>query len=111
MRDFDATCLTLVEQLSGKEIQKMREDAGVSQEIFARYLNVKERGEKKPPGPVPQAPISHQSQRPGGHRLNPHAQDHEAMKEMTLASSTRTPCATSMPPASRSLNACPRTRS
>jgi putative transcriptional regulator len=58
MRDFDATCLTLVEQLSAKEIQKMREAAGVSQAIFARYLNVKtklvsewERGEKKPSGP------------------------------------------------------------
>ena len=58
MRDFDATCLTLVEQLSAKEIQKMRENAGVSQAIFARYLNVKtklvsewERGEKKPSGP------------------------------------------------------------
>ena len=58
MRDFDATCLTLVEQLSAKEIQKMRESAGVSQAIFARYLNVKtklvsewERGEKKPSGP------------------------------------------------------------
>jgi putative transcriptional regulator len=58
MRDFDATCLTLVEQLSAKEIQRMRERAGVSQAIFARYLNVKtklvsewERGEKKPSGP------------------------------------------------------------
>lgn len=58
MRDFDATCLTLVEHLSAKEIQKMREKAGVSQAIFARYLNVRtklvsewERGEKKPSGP------------------------------------------------------------
>ena len=58
MRDFDATCLTLVEELSAREIQKMREEAGVSQAIFARYLNVKtklvsewERGEKKPSGP------------------------------------------------------------
>jgi putative transcriptional regulator len=58
MRDFDATCLTLVEQLSAKEIQRMRVAAGVSQAIFARYLNVKtklvsewERGEKKPSGP------------------------------------------------------------
>jgi|SRR6516225_3079068 putative transcriptional regulator len=58
MRDFDATCLTMVEQLSGKDIQRMREQAGVSQAIFARYLNVKtklvsewERGEKKPSGP------------------------------------------------------------
>src|SRR5262245_33498387 len=58
MRDFDATCLTLVQQLSAKEIQRMREAAGVSQAIFARYLNVRtklvsewERGEKKPSGP------------------------------------------------------------
>jgi putative transcriptional regulator len=58
MRDFDATCLTLVEPLTARDIQKMRENAGVSQAIFARYLNVKtklvsewERGEKKPSGP------------------------------------------------------------
>jgi putative transcriptional regulator len=58
MRDFDATCLTQVEQLSAKEIQKMRERAGVSQAVFARYLNVRtklvsewERGQKKPSGP------------------------------------------------------------
>ena len=58
MREFDASCLTLVEQLSAKEIQKMREREGVSQGVFARYLNVKpklvsewERGEKKPSGP------------------------------------------------------------
>jgi len=58
MRDFDATCLTMVEQLSGKDIQRMREQAGVSQAIFARYLNVKtklvsewERGTKRPSGP------------------------------------------------------------
>jgi putative transcriptional regulator len=58
MRDFDATCLTRVEQLSAKEIQKMREQAGVSQAVFARYLNVRtklvsewERGEKRPSGP------------------------------------------------------------
>ena len=58
MREFDAACLTVVEQLSAKEIQAMREEAGVSQAVFARYLNVKpklvsewERGEKKPSGP------------------------------------------------------------
>ena len=58
MRDFDATCLTLVEPLSPRDIQRMREAAGVSQAIFARHLNVKtklvsewERGEKKPSGP------------------------------------------------------------
>jgi putative transcriptional regulator len=58
MREFDAACLTQVEQLSAKEIQTMRERAGVSQAVFASYLNVKaklvsewERGEKKPSGP------------------------------------------------------------
>jgi putative transcriptional regulator len=58
MREFDAACLTLVEELSAKDIQKMREREGVSQSVFARYLNVKpklvsewERGEKKPSGP------------------------------------------------------------
>lgn len=58
MRDFDAACLTPVEQLSAREIQAMRERAGVSQAVFASYLNVKaklvsewERGEKKPSGP------------------------------------------------------------
>ena len=58
MREFDTSCLTLVEQLSAKEIQKIREREGVSQGVFARYLNVKpklvsewERGEKKPSGP------------------------------------------------------------
>jgi putative transcriptional regulator len=58
MREFDASCLTPVEQLSAKEIQRMREREGVSQGVFARFLNVKpklvsewERGEKKPSGP------------------------------------------------------------
>lgn len=58
MRDFDATCLTFVDELSAREIQKIREQAGVSQAVFARHLNVKpklvsewERGEKKPSGP------------------------------------------------------------
>ena len=58
MRDFDATCLTVVAVLSAREIQRLREAAGVSQAIFARHLNVKaklvsewERGEKKPSGP------------------------------------------------------------
>ena len=58
MREFDASCLTSVAPLSAKEILKLREKAGVSQGVFARYLNVKpkavsewERGEKKPSGP------------------------------------------------------------
>ena len=58
MREFDASCLTTVEPLSPTEIQAIREKAGVSQAVFASYLNVKtklvsewERGEKRPSGP------------------------------------------------------------
>jgi len=58
MREFDASCLTTVEPLTGKQILALRERAGVSQGVFARVLNVRpklvsewERGEKKPSGP------------------------------------------------------------
>lgn len=58
MREFDASCLTAVEPLSAAEIVAIRERAGVSQGVFAHYLNVKaklvsewERGEKRPSGP------------------------------------------------------------
>ena len=58
MREFDASCLTMVEPLSAKEIAAIRKRAGVSQGVFAHYLNVKpklvsewERGEKRPSGP------------------------------------------------------------
>ena len=58
MRDFDASCLTTVEKLSAKEIAEVRKKAGVSQAVFAHYLNVTvglvsqwERGEKQPRGP------------------------------------------------------------
>jgi len=58
MRKFDLMCLTLVEELSGNEIQALREAAGVSQGVFARVLNVQpglisqwERGERRPSGP------------------------------------------------------------
>ena len=57
MRDFDASCLTPVEKLSPKEIVQVRKKAGVSQAVFASYLNVTvslvsqwERGEKHPHG-------------------------------------------------------------
>jgi putative transcriptional regulator len=57
MRDFDASCLTTVEKLSAKEIAEVRKEAGVSQAVFAHYLNVTvglvsqwERGEKQPRG-------------------------------------------------------------
>jgi putative transcriptional regulator len=58
MRDFDVGCLTMVEPLKPQDILALREREGVSQDVFARYLNVKsklvsewERGEKKPSGP------------------------------------------------------------
>ena len=58
MRDFDASCLTSVEKLSTQEIAEVRKKAGVSQAVFASYLNVTvglvsqwERGEKQPRGP------------------------------------------------------------
>lgn len=58
MREFDARCLTRVSELSAREIAALRKKSGVSQGVFAQYLNVKpklvsewERGEKKPSGP------------------------------------------------------------
>jgi putative transcriptional regulator len=58
MREFDASCLTSVEPLSAREIVAIRKRAGVSQGVFAHYLNVKpklvsewERGAKRPSGP------------------------------------------------------------
>jgi putative transcriptional regulator len=58
MRAFDASCLTAVAPLSAREIAAIRKRAGVSQGVFAHYLNVKpklvsgwERGAKRPSGP------------------------------------------------------------
>src|SRR5882757_11513806 len=58
MREFDASCLTAVEPLTAKEIVAIRKRAGVSQGVFAHYLNVRpklvsewERGAKRPSGP------------------------------------------------------------
>ena len=57
MREFDVRCLTSVEPLTAKDIQRLRKKAGVSQAVFARCLNVTttyvsqiERGEKHPRG-------------------------------------------------------------
>ena len=57
MREFDAMCLTTVEELSPKDIAAIREKAGVSQRVFALHLNVPttlvsqwERGERRPTG-------------------------------------------------------------
>jgi putative transcriptional regulator len=58
MREFDASCLTTVEKISPRQIAALRKRAGVSQAVFASYLNVTtglvskwERGEKHPHGP------------------------------------------------------------
>jgi putative transcriptional regulator len=58
MREFDASCLTPVEKVSPRQIAAMRKREGVSQAVFANYLNVTpglvskwERGEKRPHGP------------------------------------------------------------
>ncbi len=40
MRQFDDRCLTKVEKLSGRDIVSLRDREGVSQKVFARYLNV-----------------------------------------------------------------------
>jgi putative transcriptional regulator len=57
MRKFDESCLTPVKQMSPEEIAEMRTREGVSQNVFAHYLNVSvgsvskwERGEKHPSG-------------------------------------------------------------
>ncbi|MBF0558744.1 MAG: DNA-binding transcriptional regulator [Nitrospirae bacterium] len=57
MRDFDEGCLTTVKNLTPKQIAQVRKRTGVSQAVFAQYLNVSvvavskwEQGEKKPSG-------------------------------------------------------------
>ncbi len=57
MRHFDERCLTAVEALTGRDIAAIREREGVSQTVFAHYLNVSvtlvsqwEREERRPSG-------------------------------------------------------------
>ncbi len=57
MRRFDVSCLTTVEDLRPEDIAAIREQAGVSQGVFACYLNVPaalvsqwERGQRRPTG-------------------------------------------------------------
>lgn len=59
MREFDKTCLVPVEKLAPFEIVATRDKLGISQAVFAHYLNVSvgsvsqwERGEKHPSGPA-----------------------------------------------------------
>ena len=58
MRWFDKACLTDIEDLAPDAIRRIRDEANMSQAIFALTLNVTpslvsqwERGEKKPSGP------------------------------------------------------------
>jgi putative transcriptional regulator len=57
MKRFDDTCLTPISDLTPDEIKAIRLHSQVSQNVFARYLNVSpgvvsqwERGEKHPAG-------------------------------------------------------------
>lgn len=57
LKEFDALCLTPVEELTPDEIRHIRLREKASQAVFARYLNVTtglvsqwERGEKRPRG-------------------------------------------------------------
>jgi putative transcriptional regulator len=57
MRRFDASCLRMIEDLRPEDIAAIREQAGVSQSVFACYLNVPaalvsqwERGQRRPTG-------------------------------------------------------------
>ena len=57
MREFDVRCLTAVDELTPKDIQKLRKREGISQAILALCLNVTtnyvsqiERGTKRPRG-------------------------------------------------------------
>jgi putative transcriptional regulator len=59
MRDFDKSCLEPIKPLTPSEIAEARTTVGVSQNVFAHYLNVSvgsisqwERGEKHPSGPA-----------------------------------------------------------
>ena len=59
MRQFDEACLLPVNPMRPEEIHALRERAGVSQPVFAWYLNVSknlvsdwERGVKNPGGPA-----------------------------------------------------------
>ena len=57
MREFDTHCLPHIEKFSATKIKKLRKEAGVSQPVFAKIINVTvatikqwERGERTPSG-------------------------------------------------------------
>ena len=58
MREYDSLCLPEVEELTPKQIQRIREKTKVSQPVFAKFLNISsstvkhwETGEKHPSAP------------------------------------------------------------
>ena len=59
MKEFDALCIPQPKKLSASKIKKIRNAAGVSQAVLAKFINVSvaaikqwERGERKPSGPA-----------------------------------------------------------
>ncbi|MCK9201040.1 MAG: DNA-binding transcriptional regulator [Gallionella sp.] len=57
MREYDELCLDSITELNANEIKRIREQAHVSQPVFARYLNTSEStvqkwetGQKRPSG-------------------------------------------------------------
>lgn len=59
MREFDELCIIPAQPMTGEEIRSLREREGVSQPVFAWYLNVSknlisdwERGVRNPGGPA-----------------------------------------------------------
>lgn len=42
MREFDACCVAIPQAISAADIKRIREQARVSQPVFARYLNTSE---------------------------------------------------------------------
>ena len=56
MREFDESCLAVPPEISAVDIKRIREQAHVSQPVFARYLNTSSRpcrsGRRAPSGPA-----------------------------------------------------------
>lgn len=59
MRKFDTLCLTTVHEFTPEQVKALRLNYGLSQPVFARFLNVSdkvvkkwEQGESKPRGPA-----------------------------------------------------------
>lgn len=57
MREYDALCLDILNEINAQDIKRIREHVHVSQPVFARYLNTSEStvqkwetGQKRPSG-------------------------------------------------------------